>query len=129
VARTGNPNSAVTVNYATAAGTAGTADFTAATGTLMWAANDTAAKTITVTLLPDTIDEPDETFSIVLSAPSAGAEIDTTGTAMVTITDDDAAPAPPGNGGGSSGGGGGGRMDPFLLLGLFLLVSLRRWRV
>ena len=134
VARTGNANNAVTVNYRTIEGSAGTSDFTTASGTLMWAANDTTAKTLTLTLSPDTTDEPDETFSVVLSAPSAGAELDTTSTAVVTITDDDAPAPPPSTGNGGGGGGGGGLVDPLslLALGLLLLISCiitdRRWK-
>ncbi|HYE50843.1 MAG TPA: Calx-beta domain-containing protein [Azospirillaceae bacterium] len=77
----------VTVNYATAPGTAMSGiDFTAASGSLTIAAGTTSA-TFTVDVLGDTTGEPGETFTVALSGAS-GADIDS-GTATVTITDDD----------------------------------------
>jgi hypothetical protein len=73
VSRVGGSSGAVSVNYATASGTASAgADFTAATGTLNWANGDTANKTFNVTLANDGIVEGIETFTAILSAP-AGA--------------------------------------------------------
>jgi Metallo-peptidase family M12/FG-GAP-like repeat/Calx-beta domain len=67
VARLGDPAAAVSVNYATVNGTAiaGT-DFNNASGTLTWAANDTAAKTINITTLT-TSSSTDRSFSVALS--------------------------------------------------------------
>ena len=72
----------VTVNYATADGsaTAG-ADYTAASGTLTFAAGETA-KTVEVAALADTATEGDETFTLTL-ANASGATI---GTASATGT-------------------------------------------
>ena len=82
----------VTVAYATADGTATAADtdYTAASGTLTFAAGETR-KTLTVQVTGDTVEEDDETFTVALSnASGSGALISTTaGTATVTITDDD----------------------------------------
>ena len=82
----------VTVAYATADGTATAADtdYTAASGTLTFAAGETR-KTLTVQVTGDTAEEDDETFTVALSnASGSGALISTTaGTATVTITDDD----------------------------------------
>jgi hypothetical protein len=81
----------VTVNFATAAGTAtaGT-DFVANTGTLTFAPGETS-KTITVTINGDTLDEANESFSVVLSGVSSNATLqDDTGAG--SITDDDAPP-------------------------------------
>ena len=102
VARTGSSVGAVSVDYATSSGTAtsGT-DFSGATGTLTWADGDSATKTITINITSDTVLEGDETFTVVLSNPSAGAALGVNPTLPVTITDDDA----PG------GGGGGGTLD------------------
>lgn len=85
----------VTVNYATQDGsaTAGT-DYTAASGTLSFAAGETF-KLVTVPLLGDTLDEPNETFTVTLSSPSGAEIIDANAT--LTIEDDDE-PAPPGAG-------------------------------
>jgi uncharacterized repeat protein (TIGR01451 family) len=77
----------VTVAWTTADGTAqdGT-DYAAATGTLTFDPGETS-KTIAVTVLGDTAVEPDETFSVALSAPSGAMLARGGGTA--TIVDDD----------------------------------------
>jgi len=102
----------VTVNYATADGsaTAGV-DYVAASGTLTFPAGQTT-KTVSVTVNGDTTAEPAETFSVTLSAPTGATLAKASGTG--TITNDDVAPA--------GGGGGGGAIDPMLLLGLATLV-------
>ncbi len=80
----------VTVAYATSGGsaTSGT-DFTAASGTLTFAANETF-KTVSVATTDDTTDEENETFTLTLSSPT-NATLGTA-TATGTINDDDAAP-------------------------------------
>ena len=77
----------VTVDYATAGGTAtaGT-DYTATTGTLTFAATETS-RTVTVAVLDDGTDEDDETVTLALSNP-ANAGIGN-GRAAGTILDDD----------------------------------------
>jgi hypothetical protein len=77
----------VSVSYATTAGTAtaGT-DFTAATGTLAFKPGE-RTKTITVTVVGDTVYEPDETFTVALSNP-VNATI-ATASATGTIQNDD----------------------------------------
>ena len=77
----------VSVSYATTAGTAtaGT-DFTAANGTLAFKPGETT-KTITVTVVGDTVYEPDETFTVALSNP-VNTTIGT-GSATGTIQNDD----------------------------------------
>jgi YD repeat-containing protein len=92
VTRSGNTASAVTVNYATAGGTATSgSDFTAKSGTLSFAANQTTA-TITVATIDDTLVESTETMSVTLSGASSGATI-TTATGTGTINDNDSTPA------------------------------------
>ncbi|MGI9022885.1 MAG: Calx-beta domain-containing protein [Acidimicrobiales bacterium] len=76
----------VTVNYATATGTAVGADFTAKSGTLTLAAGKVKA-TIAVPVKGDTADEADEAFSVNLSAPTNATIGDGTGTG--TVRDDD----------------------------------------
>ncbi|MBX9585016.1 MAG: glycoside hydrolase family 9 protein [Gemmataceae bacterium] len=83
----------VTARYATAAGTATAADFTAASGTLTFAPGETS-KTVRVTTTDDTLTEGDETFRLVLSAPTDATLADDTG--VGTIADND---PPPGGGG------------------------------
>lgn len=88
VTRSGAVTSAVSVNYATASGSATSgSDFTAASGTLNFAANETS-KTITVATIDDALTESTETLTITLSSPSAGAAI-TTATGTGTILDND----------------------------------------
>ena len=77
----------VTVDYATSGGTAesGT-DFTAASGTLTFAANATS-QTVRVQTAEDSADEKDETFTLALSNPSGATLGDAEATG--TIEDDD----------------------------------------
>ena len=77
----------VTVDYATADGTAKAGeDYTATSGTLTFAAGETS-KTVNVPVLDDTVDEGSETFTLRLSN-AAGARIGD-GEATGTITNDD----------------------------------------
>ena len=78
---------ATTVDYATSDGTAtaGT-DYTAASGTLTFAAGETS-KTVSVTVLVDTEDEQSETLSLTLSN-AAGARI-ANAVATGTVTDEE----------------------------------------
>jgi hypothetical protein len=84
---------AVTVNYATADGTATAgSDYTASSGTLTFAAGQTT-KTVAVTVSGDTTVEPNETFVVNLSGASGATIADAQ--AQGTITNDDVAPPPP----------------------------------
>ena len=84
---------AVTVAWATSKETSDTAtpgtDYTAASGTLSFAAGDTS-KSATVSVTGDVVDEPDETLTLTLSSAS-GAALGTDA-ATGTITDDDSEP-------------------------------------
>ena len=81
----------ITVDYATADGTATAAnDYISATGTLSFAPNETS-KTVGVTIVQDSLDEVDETFNIGLSNPTNATIADATG--IVTITDDEGTPS------------------------------------
>ena len=93
VTRTGGSTGAVSIDYASSNGsaTAGS-DYTAASGTLNWAAGDTTPQTFTVAITDDATDEPDETVNLTLSNPIGGASSGAPNTAVLTITDDDAAP-------------------------------------
>ena len=86
---------ATTVARSTANGTATAgSDYTAASGTVTFPAGATTAQ-IPVSVIGDTAVEANETFQVVLSAPSGLTIAD--GTGVVTIVNDDAAssPAPP----------------------------------
>jgi hypothetical protein len=75
----------VTVQYATSDGTATAgSDYTAKSGTLTFAPGETS-KTVTVPILSDQVIEPDESFTVTLSAPTNSALIAPT-SASVTIT-------------------------------------------
>ncbi|TBR16467.1 MAG: DUF4394 domain-containing protein, partial [Chitinophagaceae bacterium] len=88
VTRTGDVADALTVDYATAAGTAEEGvDFTRTTGTLSFAAGETS-RTVSVPTADDGFVEGAETFTVVLSNASAGT-VFTTRTATVTLTDDE----------------------------------------
>lgn len=99
VTRTGASTTSTTVNWATASpspgpgvvpATAGV-DYRVASGvaTIPAGASGTSV-TMNVVILADLLDEPDETFSVQLSNPSAGSL--GTATGIGTIVDDDAAP-------------------------------------
>lgn len=82
--------STVTVNYATANGTATAgSDYVAQSGVVSFAPGETT-KTITVDVLGDTAVESNESFTVALSGASTNARI-ATGTATGTITNDDVA--------------------------------------
>ena len=87
------PWETVTVAYATADGDAtAPADYAAVAGTLTFPAG-TSTAAVTVELPDDALDEPDETFELILSSP-ANAEIDpSAGQATGTIRDNDEPPS------------------------------------
>ena len=84
----GSPLSTVTVDYATANGTAlaGT-DYLAANGTVSFAPG-VSTKTITVSVLGNTLRQPNKTFYVNLSNPSANAYLGDS-QAVGTIYNDD----------------------------------------
>ncbi|WP_230169023.1 Calx-beta domain-containing protein [Roseomonas sp. CECT 9278] len=84
--------SPVTLDWATADGTAVAGqDYTAATGTLTFDPGETS-KTIEITIAPDALWEANEAFRIVLSNAQGAPLVDASGS--VTITNDDARDAP-----------------------------------
>ncbi|HEY0343048.1 MAG TPA: choice-of-anchor P family protein [Solirubrobacteraceae bacterium] len=77
----------ITVQYATADGTAtAPADYGTTSGTVTFAPGETS-KAVVVQVRGDTIDEPNETFTVKLSQPTNAAFADDTG--VGTIIDDD----------------------------------------
>jgi len=94
VSRIDGSDGAASVNFATAGGTATPgSDVTAQSGTLNWAAGDSAAKTISIPIVSDALIEGNETFTITLSG-AIGAGLGATTSVTVTIIDDDFATAP-----------------------------------
>jgi hypothetical protein len=94
IAKTGTATSSLSVNYATANGTAvAGSDYTATSGTLTFTTAQTS-QTVSVPTIDDTAVESAETFTMNLSAPSGGATVGTP-TATATINDNDVANQPP----------------------------------
>jgi hypothetical protein len=93
VQRTGDTSGAVTVDYATADGTASErSDYTTAVGTLRFAAGQTTA-TIPILINEDSYTEGTETFTVTLSNPTGGGTISCpTATATIQILDDGTEP-------------------------------------
>ena len=92
----GAPSSDLTVNYATADGTAEAgSDYTAQSGTLTFTSADHADKTFTVQTTSDTVDESDETFTVSLSSASGGGgQAPVLSASSVTTTIGNVAPEP-----------------------------------
>ncbi|HEX3912364.1 MAG TPA: Calx-beta domain-containing protein [Steroidobacteraceae bacterium] len=86
VMRRGAAAAAVSVDYATANGTAvsGT-DYTAARGTLKWAENDSTLRTVAVPIANTHSFAGSKTFTLALSDPSSGVAIGSPGSATVSI--------------------------------------------
>ncbi len=96
----------LTVGYATATGTAGEADFTAATGTVTFAPGETV-RTVAVATTQDSAVEGNEVFALSLTSVSNGARIGTPAAVGVVVVDDEAPAGPvlvpvPGAGGGGA---------------------------
>ncbi|GAA1422524.1 Calx-beta domain-containing protein [Catellatospora coxensis] len=80
----------VSVSYATTTGSAGAADYTAKSGVLTFAPNETL-KTVTVPIADDAVDELNETFKLGLSSPSGAGLTDPSGEATIVDNDRDGA--------------------------------------
>jgi len=88
VSRVGGDSGAISVNYATSDGTAtAPLHYTAASGTLSWADNDTADKAFTVTTETDQTVDGTQTVNITLSSPTNGAGLGSPNVATLDITD------------------------------------------
>jgi hypothetical protein len=90
--RTGGLGGPVTVDFATQDGvgtaTAG-ADYTSVPVTTVTFAAGVTTRTVTVPILNDTLDEPNETISLQLTNPGGGATLGLQSTAVLTILDND----------------------------------------
>lgn len=94
LARQGGSEGEVSVNYSLESGTAVSGeDFVSQSGTLTWSDGDTVDKTVTVTLINDSIEEGSEQFRLVLTAEDAnllGGVAET----LIAIKDDESNQAP-----------------------------------
>jgi len=89
VTRSGGTACGASIDYGTANGTAIVgADYTSASGTLSFGSGQTS-KTFTVPILPDTLDEPNETVALTLSNPTGGATLGTPVSSVLTVVDND----------------------------------------
>ncbi|MBI4325065.1 MAG: VCBS repeat-containing protein [Chloroflexi bacterium] len=96
VQRVEGTSGAVSVSFVTSDGSAIAAeDYQAASGTLNWANGDAANKTLTITILNNSLFETNETFAINLTNPTGGASLGDPSAAVVTIVDDDPQPPQP----------------------------------
>jgi ribosomal protein L35AE/L33A len=94
VSRVYGSDGTVTVDYTSFDDTAKAGkDYAGVSGTLYWKDGDDSDKTITIPIIDDTAFEDDETFIMVLSNPTGGAELGVPNTAIVSITDNDGGPA------------------------------------
>lgn len=94
LARQGGSEGEVSANYSLESGTAVSGeDFVSQSGTLTWSDGDTVEKTVTVTLINDSIEEDSEQFRLVLTAEDAnllGGVAET----LIAIKDDESNQAP-----------------------------------
>jgi len=89
VARTGGSRGAVTVNLATAPGTATDGkDYRGASGTMKFADGDATPRTLKIPIVADFIRERPETFTVTLSNPTGGAALGTPNVETITILDE-----------------------------------------
>jgi parallel beta-helix repeat protein len=96
ISRTGGSSGAISVSYAASNGTAlAGSDFTAQSGTLSWAAGDTANKTISIPVINDTVVENAETFRVAISNPLGGSTLGTATSVTITIQDNDTVTSAP----------------------------------
>jgi len=89
VTRSGDASAAATIDYATADGTAlAGSDYTAVTGTLQWAVNESSIKTVAIPISNAAPFFGNKSFSITLSNPTSTAELASPDVATVTISGD-----------------------------------------
>ena len=88
VTRIGGSTGAVTVHYATSAGTAvaGT-DYTTTSGTLTWSSGDSTYRTITVPWLNASNFTGTKTFTLTLSSPTGGVTLGPNSSETVSVAD------------------------------------------
>lgn len=88
VGRNNGREGEVTVNYTTVAGSASSGDFTPVSGTLFFA-DGQAEQTVNIPIIDDAIEEQLESFQLVISNATGGAQIGTDSSASITIADND----------------------------------------
>ena len=91
--RTNGSDGTVSVTLATANGSAVAGSDYTATTTAVTLADGEATKSVTLPIVPDSVDEAAETFTVTLSNPTGSAALGATIQSLVTIHDDDPAPS------------------------------------
>lgn len=95
VARSGGSSGVISVDYATADGSAlAGSDYLTASGVLQFADGETV-RTIAVPVVDDLLSESSESFSLTLTNPGGGAVLGWPASATVSITDNDLANSAP----------------------------------
>jgi hypothetical protein len=90
VTRSASSVGAISVDYATANGTAIAGfDYTATSGTISFADGDSDPKTLTIPIVNDTAVESSEMLNIMLSNPVGNVYLNSPGAAVLTVVDDD----------------------------------------
>jgi hypothetical protein len=90
VTRTGGSAGAVGVTLATSNGTAtAPSDYTAVSQTVSFVNGDTANKTVSISIIDDTLVEGNQTVNLAMTSPTGGATLGSPSTAVLTITDND----------------------------------------
>ncbi len=87
VSRLGGSTGVVTVDYDTLSASADTADYTPASGTLMWSAGDSSEKSININLTADGDLEDPQGFFVRLFNPTSGATLASPAMASVFVSD------------------------------------------
>ncbi len=88
IERTNGREGEVSVDYATFNGSADASDYTPQAGTVTFAEGE-SEQTVTIAINDDTVDEDLESFTLVVSNATGGAQLGAETTAVVTIADND----------------------------------------
>jgi len=92
VTRTGGTAGAVTVDFATASGSASAGSDYAATSGMLSFADGITSRTFTVSIVDDAVYEGNESFTVSLSTATGGASLGNPAVATVSILENDAPP-------------------------------------
>ena len=96
ITRTLGSKGAVSAIFSASDGTAvGGVDYTAPATSVVFADGDAVPRSVELTVLPDTMEEPDKTVMLTLSDPGGCATLGAQASAVLTILDDDAPFTPP----------------------------------
>ncbi|HET9482684.1 MAG TPA: Calx-beta domain-containing protein [Xanthomonadales bacterium] len=87
VSRTGGTAGAVGTTVALGGTAANPADYTNGALALSWPDGDATSRTVTITPVADLVEEPAETVTLQLGAPTGGATLGTPSSATLTISD------------------------------------------